>query len=531
MSTLTGFRRIVRLILRLDRIRLAVWIVAVTAITVGSAASLPAVYPDQKAIDVYVTLFGDNPALVAFAGPGYGFDDPNLGLVLVNETQLNAMIALALMSIFLVTRHTRAEEESERADLLRSNVVGRHAPATAALAVVGGANVLVGICCAAGFIALDYEVTGSLALAASITAVGLLFAGIAAVAAQLTVTGRATLGIASAVLGASFAIRAIGDVADNGLSWLSPIGWAQAVQAYAGERWWALGICLIGSLALLATAARLSTIRDLGSGMLAQRLGAARAERWLTTPLGFAFRLQRGALLGWAIALLLLGFVYGSIAKDIEKMIEGNEFAAEMFAAQGGAAITDQYLAAAVGQLALIAGACAIASTLRLATEEGAGRAEPLLAGSLARWRWMSTHVSMAAAGSLAALLVAGLGTGLSYALVIGDAGQIARVTGAALANYSAVVVLIGVAAACFGALPGMARAAWAALGISFVVGFFGDLFRLPAWTRWISPFEHVPNLPAEDPNALPLLLLVVTGLGLIALGTWSFERRDLRAD
>jgi hypothetical protein len=129
MTTLTGVGRLIRFILRRDRVRLTVWIVAISGMTLASAGSLPSIYPDQAAVESYVALFGNNPALIAFAGPGYRFENPDLGLVLINETQLNGIIALALMSIFLVNRHTRAEEESERAELVRSNVVGRHAPA------------------------------------------------------------------------------------------------------------------------------------------------------------------------------------------------------------------------------------------------------------------------------------------------------------------------------------------------------------------------------------------------------------------
>jgi len=531
VTTLTGFGRIARFILRRDRVRLMVWVVAITLITLASAASLPAVYPTQRSVEGYVQLFGDNPALIAFAGPGYGFDDPNLGLVLVNETQLNAMIALALMSIFLVTRNTRAEEESERADLVRASVVGRHAPAASAATVIGGANLLVGLLCALGFIALDYEVTGSLALAGSLTCAGLVFAGIAAVAAQLTSTGRAALGIASSVLGVAFAVRAIGDVAGNGLSWLSPIGWAQATQAYADERWWVLGLCLAAFIGLLQGAFWLSTRRDLGAGILPQRLGSAHADRWMTRPVGFAFRLQRGALLGWAVALFLMGFLYGSIANDIEQLIEENAFAAEMFSAQGGASLTDQFLAVAVAQLALVAGACGIATALRLATEEAAGRAEPILAGPTPRSTWVGSHVVMAAAGSLVALVAAGFGAGLSYALVIGDPGQIPRLIGSALVTYPAVLVLTGVAVIFFGAFPSIAGAAWAALAVAFVTGYFGDLFKFPDWVRRISPFEHIPGLPAEDLAFLPPLLVAIVAAALIAFGARAFRVRDLRAD
>ena len=46
------------------------------------------------------------------------------------------------------------------------------------------------------------------------------------------------------MLGASFAIRAAGDIGDGTLSWFSPMGWAQKARPYAGERWWPLLLCL-----------------------------------------------------------------------------------------------------------------------------------------------------------------------------------------------------------------------------------------------------------------------------------------------
>lgn len=530
MGTLTGLGRLVRFILRRDRVRLSVWVLAITAITVASAGGLPEIYPDQRAIDTYVALFGNNPSLVAFAGPGYGFDDPNLGIVLVNETQINGMIALALMSIFLVNRHTRAEEESERAELLRSSVVGRHAPAAAAATVIGGANLLVGALCAAGFIGLDYQTSGSLALAGSMALAGLMFAGVAAVAAQVTSSGRATLGLASGALAVAFVIRAIGDVADNGLSWLSPLGWAQGVRAFADERWWTLGLCLAVFAGLMVAALWLSTRRDLGSGLLPQRPGRPHASEWMVRPLGLAFRLQRGALIGWSLALFMMGFLYGSIAKDIDQMLEQNEAMAEMFAQIGGN-LTDSFFAAGMAQLGLMAGGFAIAAALRLSTEETSGRAEPILSASIGRTRWASSHIAMAFLGSILVIACAGLGTGISYAAITQDAGAIPRLLGAALVTVPAILVLAGTAVAMFGLLPGHAKWAWGVLAIVVVLGMLGQLLQLPEWTRWISPYEHLPAVPAEDLNVVPLLGLSAIAAGLTAAGLWSFRGRDLRTE
>ena len=53
--------------------------------------------------------------------------------MVANEVALAVMVAAAIMSIQLVVRNTRAEEESGRAELVRAGVVGRRAALTAAL--------------------------------------------------------------------------------------------------------------------------------------------------------------------------------------------------------------------------------------------------------------------------------------------------------------------------------------------------------------------------------------------------------------
>ena len=89
---------------------------------------------------------------------------------------------------------------------------------------------------------------------------------IAAVAAQLTESARAANGLAVAVLGAAFALRAIGDAGPHWLSWLSPLGWGQSLRAFAGERWWVLLLLAALAVASTATAVRLKAGRDLGAG-------------------------------------------------------------------------------------------------------------------------------------------------------------------------------------------------------------------------------------------------------------------------
>lgn len=531
MTTLTGLPALVRLVLRRDRVRLPVWIVALVGFIGASAASLPPLYPDQESIDDYVRLFGDNPALVAFAGPGYGFGDPNLGVILVNETQLFACIGIALMSIFLVNRHTRAEEDAERAEVLRSSVVGRHSLTAAAVAVVGMANVVVGVLCALLFVALDYPVTGSVALASSIAVVGLVFTALTAVAAQAASGSRAALGLASGFLGASFVLRALGDIGENRLRWLSPIGWAQGVRAYADERWWTVGLTAAVAAALVLAAFWLSTKRDLGSGILPQRPGPPRASARVQHPLGLAVRLQRGSVIGWTVGLALIGGLYGSIGQDVEEMIAENPDFADFLAQAQGADLTDSFFGTAMSMLGLLAAGFAISSVLRLRSEESAGRVESILAAPVSRLRWAASHLVVAVGGSVVLMAAAGAGLGAAYALVSGETDRILPLVGAALVALPGVLALAGVAMALFGLVPRWAPLAWAALAAAVVIGFLGDLLQLPDWSRLASPFHHLPQVPAEDVRFLPLGVLLLVAVVLGAVGLVALRIRDLRTE
>src|SRR5690606_5051713 len=116
----------------------------------------------------------------------------------------------ALMNIFLVTRHTRQEEETGRAELVRANVTGRYAPLTAAIAIALLTNVLVLVVVSALAMANGFAATGSLLIGLGTALSGLAFAGITAVTVQLSEFARPAAGMAGAVLGASFVIRAVG---------------------------------------------------------------------------------------------------------------------------------------------------------------------------------------------------------------------------------------------------------------------------------------------------------------------------------
>ena len=68
----------------------------------------------------------------------------------------------------------------------------------------------------------------------------------------------------------------------------------------------------------MAAASVLATQRDVGSGILTDRRGHAEAAPQLLSPFGLAWRLQRGALLGWAVGLPGFGLIFGAIIDEIK---------------------------------------------------------------------------------------------------------------------------------------------------------------------------------------------------------------------
>ncbi|MGH3980070.1 MAG: ABC transporter permease, partial [Pseudonocardiaceae bacterium] len=264
------------------------------------------------------------------------------------------------------------------------------------------------------------------------------------------------------------------------------------------------------------------------AGLVRPRPGRAAASWGLLRPVGLALRLQRGSLVAWAVAVFLVGVAYGSVGQDIGDLIGDNPDMAAMLARSGGADLTDAFFGVALLVLALIGSGFAIQSALRLRGEESAGRAEPLLAAAVSRHRWAGSHLAVALLGSGAVLAAGGLGMGLSFGVITGDAGEVPRLLGAALVGVPAVWVLVGFAVALFGLVPRATTAAWAGLGGCVVVALLGPLLDLPGWLADVSPFQHVPPLPAAELTAGPLGVLLAIAAGLTAAGLAAFRRRDI---
>ncbi|MFG2990984.1 ABC transporter permease [Streptomyces sp. NPDC048257] len=525
-NQLAGTGALLRLALRRDRVMMPVWIAVTALLVVSMPGSLGSVYATAAERARAAASMNANSSMRALYGPVFG---DSLGGLTAWRIGVYAAVLAAVMSLIIVVRHTREEEETGRQELLCAAMVGRRAPLTAALLAAFVADACVALLVAGGLAGQGGP--GAVALGLAVAGTGMLFACTAAIAAQLTESARAAKGMTAAVLGAAFVLKAAGDAGAGGgrsaLTWASPLGWVENVRAFAVERWWVLLLLAAAVVVQAGAAYALAGRRDLGMSFLPSRPGPA--EGRLGTAGALAWRLQRGSVVGWSAGFLIAGVVFGGMADGAADLVGDNDRTREIIERMGGqggsGALTDAFLSTMAGMFGMVAALYAVSAVLRLGGEESGQRAEPLLANAVGRLRWAGGHLAVAFGGSALILLLAGLGLGLGHGRETGAA------IGATLAQLPAVWLIGALAALLYGAVPRHAAAAWAVAGGALALGWIGPALNLPQAVLDLSPFAHLPRLPGGQAlDWTPLTALTALAAALTAAGLAALRRRDMIA-
>ncbi|MBP5862233.1 ABC transporter permease [Streptomyces scabiei] len=517
---LAGTGILLRFALRRDRVMVPVWVAVTGLMVLSMPNSLRSLYGTAAERADLMRQMTTNASLRALVGPVF---DDSLGALTAWRVGVYAGLLAAIMSLLVVIRHTRDEEESGRQELIASGTVGRRAPLTAALLTAAVANGGLAALVTLGL--AGQGAAGAVAFGLGIAGVGMVFATMAAVVAQLTESARLARGLTAGVLGLAFVLRAAGDSSANDgssfLTWMSPLGWLENERSFADERWWVLSLFVAATLLQGAVAYQLAGRRDVGMSFLPTRPGPATGR--LGTAGALAWRLQRGSVLGWSIGFFLAGLVYGGLTEGTAEFVGDNEGARQIFERMGGrSGLTDAFLASMIGMLGLIAALYVVAAVLRLHGEETSGRAEPLLANAVGRVRWAAGHLAVAFGGAVWIMLLAGLGFTLGYGK---DAGPILA---GCLVQVAGVWVVGGSAVLLYGLTPRAAPAAWGLAGAVLLIGWIGPALDAPRAVLDLSPFGHLPKLPGGEMEWTPVLVLTGIAVLLVAGGLAGLRRRDL---
>lgn len=540
MKALAGTGRLFRLSLRLDRVRLPIWIVANVGLVALTLPQLAQAYNTEPKRILYATTSASSAVTRLLNGALAG---PDLGSIAVVETFLLAVLLFALMNIFLVTRHTRQEEETNRSEVIGSALVGRQAGLTATLILAAIVNIITASLIFVVFRLNDLPMEGSLAYSAALGMMGMVFAGVAAVTAQLFESTRTANSLAGLVFGLAFIIRGIGDVlgtlkpgglgvTPNFLSWLSPVGWVLNINPFIAERWWVLGLFGVLTVALVVVAYVLLGARDVGAALFAPRPGKSHAAPWLLKRYGLIWRLNRVSTISWMAAIVLSGATIGAVAHEFTKLIEQNEEMQKVFAELGGTrSVTDIIFSFMFIILAIATTGYALQIITRMRNEESSGRLELMFSTSYSRHRLLVTYISYALVTSTVILFLTGLTAGLVFGLVGGGPilENAQRLSWAILAYVPALCAMVGATVAVFGRLPrGFVSFAWGSLAASLLIFQLGAILKLPQWVINLSPMAHTPLVPNNNVDWVPLAIQSGIAVVLILVGFVLFRRRDI---
>jgi len=510
----------------------------------------------------------ENPAMLAMVGPLYSVDVYTMGALYTLMMLVFMGIAVGIMNIFLVVRHTRADEELGRYEVLRSLPVGRLANVNAAMLTAVKVNVIMAILFALsmwlGMNIIDDPMGLGAALlwGATLGAVGLAFAAVAALFSQLSSNSRGALSYSFFAMGLFYFLRAGADMnpGDMGfLAFLSPLGLMSRTWVYINNVWWPVLVILGIAAIFTALAYWLCSTRDIDQGIIPARPGKANGGRLLKSAFGLNFRLLRTGLIAWIVVLFVTGLSYSTVLQDIDNFVAGNEFyrqlilgptgvldqigiedmSTEQIATQMNAVLNAagfsivQMFANTIGFfMAMIATVPVIMFILKAKSEEKAMRAELIFAAPTSKKKYLLGFVIIAFVSAIVIQIAQAMGLySLAQSALENPADLPLRfVLESALVYIPAMWIMGGLTVLLVGLFPKQIGFVWAYYAFSFIVMMFGRMMPQTEWLANLTPFGWVPQLPMDEINWLVMAVIAVAGIGLAAVGIFFYRRRDINA-
>ncbi|MCL1789827.1 MAG: ABC transporter permease [Peptococcaceae bacterium] len=523
--------RLVRLILRRERVMSAIWIILLVLFSASLAPGLGGMIEDEARLAIIEMV--ESPAMIAMMGPVYGIDDYTAGAMYSNMMLLWVIIAVAVMNILLVVRHTRGDEERGRTEVVRSLPTGRIANLQATMITAFFVNIVLALFTGLGIAMFQIEsmdLAGSMLFGTALGVSGLFFAAVTAMFSQLASSSRGAAGLSFVALFVIYLMRAYGDISSEAVSLASPMGLIQRAQIYVENYWWPVLVLLLETLVVVAVAYVLNGIRDIDQGFIPSRPGRKNASPFLRSSFGLAFRLSRNILLAWIIAIFLLGASYGSVLGDIESFASQSEFYSMMIVMNPDYSTSQMFMSMVIFIMALISVIAVLTAAMKIRGEEKDGCAEHVLSRAVSRVRYMSGYGILAFATSVLAQLATASGIYLAAQVVLPDADlSFAYLLKANLVFLPAMWVMIGIAIFLIGILPKATPVVWGYFGYSFFAAFIGrvpDL--LPSWVFKTTPFGYIPQLPVDSINYWTLAVLTVIAVVLTIAGFVCYRKRDM---
>lgn len=518
--------------LKRDWKKIIIWVLGLGLFSAGFVPAFEEIGKGQGLQGMYETM--QNPAMISMVGPtpvetGAAY---TLGAMYAHEMLLFCGLFAMIIAALHVVSHTRKEEDLGLTELVRSFQVGRQANSLAVIAEVVMINILLAL--VIGGVMTSYGVDtisaeGSFLFGASIGMAGILGAVIALVMAQLMPTSTGATGSALGIVGLLYIFRAGTDVSNVDFSMLNPMGWTYLTYPFTDNNWVPLMMAVGFSLIAVIIAFMLEGGRDMGAGYLPEREGRESAKKSLLSVPGLFTRLNKGVMIGWLIAFVIMGAAYGSIYGDMQTFLESNELMSQMFTISG-ASIEESFTGTIMMVMIGLVSILPIAIVNKLFSEETRRHLSQLYATKVTRAQLYWTSVIMAIVAGIMGILLASSALGGTAISAMGDRSSM-NMWDFLVAGYNflpSVFFFTGLAALALGWAPRLGKAVYAYLGYSFALNYFGGILDLPEWFAKTAIQSWIPRMPVDPFDTITFITISVISVALMVMGHMGYGKRDM---
>lgn len=527
----TGY--LTRMYLRHDRFAIIIWLLGIVSMVGSGASKIIGLSGSDKQVASLVTTL-DTPSMAALFGPFTAVKHYTTAAIFAATMMVFTGLLMAIMNIFFAVRNTRTQEDNGVLEMVRAHSVGRQSPLLATIYELLLINLLAGVLSAVTLQAINMtgaDATGDWLFGMGLTAVGIMFGAFTLFLAQLASNARGATTMSYGLLGLLYILRALTDVQNVKYTWWTVFGWVEKVDPYGKNR--VSPILYMVSLAVIVLGLTLviSAERDLGAGLLPDRPGRAHASAMLAGPTTLVFRLERTSMIAWFVGLAVYGASMGTLFGTVGDMMKNSPMVAKIIgpaaAASAGRTATLQFAAMMSVVMAIGASVPAIATMLRLNSDERKGWLESIHARSVSRWHLFSAYTLVGTVAGLLALFAGtfGMALGSQEAKHAFDIGRLMR---SFWAFAPAVLVVVGVVAVVLGLLPRYQQIAWIIPIYALLSIYLGGLLDFPEWTKKLTPFGWINKVPLKTVQWDQAGWLVLLSIVLILVGYALYKRRDL---
>ncbi|MGU9993905.1 ABC transporter permease [Ligilactobacillus salivarius] len=511
---------------------LCLWLIGVTAFASGYVSAFEKIAEDQGKVGLFITM--KNPAMAAIVGllPVKFASQYSVGVMYGHEmTLFIAVITMIIAGSFMIDQ-TRKMEENGQLEILKSLHIGSQASSMATNLLVLLHTVLT-IILVSGIL-VSYNVSsidlkGSLYFACSLGLASLLGASIAYLCAQIFATSSQARGIFFSIVGILYVLRAGTDVSNLILSKFNPLAWTYLGHPFYQNDWYYLIGLFLLTLVVFSIGLVLESSRDLGSSTITSKKGKIKASKWLATPLGFFFYLNRSTIISWLLADGVIALMYGSIYGDIDTFVSSNKLISQMFA-NDSATLINSFTALIMVVTTAISLVMPLVVVHKVQSETNKERLGYLLVQRVSRLKVYYSSLILALFFGTLAILINGfcLGIAAVSSMQANNGKFITTCIQAALNQWPLVCLFVGLMLLSLSLPIFVSWLVCGLLGYSFCVTYFAVLLDLPKWMTHTSLFNVLAKMPMEKFDLMSFAIL--TGIGILAmlLGGILYTRKEI---